>query len=198
MSLELIAENQNFEPKTYYKAYKDFRLSPLPIQIDDSYNLYFQNKEEKLFKFSIKEIADDFFRSGRILGEVHNHSPEDSWHGESILLTDNELIAKTGEYRKSIPYGIELMLHYKFTPIIDRYGYIRNLPCNKVEDIKILTWIRMSITHKVLNAKIRKYNKNRFNADLFMPKNSLNLELVEINCEDEKVWADLEKLKNKQ
>lgn len=194
MSQVMRSGNQDFQDKILYK---DFRLAPLPIQIDDSFDLYFQNKEKRLFKFNIEAIAEDLFTAGRVLGEVHVNSPQDSWHGDSIILTDDELITKTGENRKSIPYGVELMLHYKFTPIIDRFGYIRNLACNKVEDIKILTWIRMNITHKVLNAKIRKYNKNRFNMACFTPIDSQNVELVEINCEDEKVWVDLEKLRPK-
>ena len=195
MSAVLNIGRQDYERKVIYK---DFKLSPLPIQIDDSYNLYFQNKEKKLFKFNIESISKGIIELERILGEVQINSPKDNWQGDSIVFTDNELISKTGEYRKSIPYGIEIMLHCKCTPIIDRYGYIRDLHSDQSKDIETLTWIRQCISDKILNVKIRKSNLNHFNNELFKSINNQHLEVVEINSEDESVWAEFERLRDHQ
>ena len=63
MSQVMRSDDQDFKDKILYK---DFRLSPLPIQIDDSFDLYFQNKENKLFKFNVEAIAGDLFTAGRV------------------------------------------------------------------------------------------------------------------------------------
>jgi len=179
------------------KIYRDPKESPLPIQIDGTSNLYFLNKDKKLLKINIETIAEAFFESGKVVGEVELQSHKDSWDGDSILLADIGLISKTGETRKSIPYGIELMLHHNITPVIDRNGYIRDLYSEK--DAETLSSIRQLIAEKNLDPGSRGYNinqleKSRANTTL----QDQNMEVLEIEEDNEALWAEFERLRSKQ
>jgi len=179
------------------KIYRDPKESPLPIQIDGTSNLYFLNKDKKLLKINIETIAEAFFESGKVVGEVELQSHKDSWDGDSILLADISLISKTGETRKSIPYGIELMLHHNITPVIDRNGYIRDLYSEK--DAETLSSIRQLIAEKNLDPGSRDYNinqleKSRANTTL----QDQNMEVLEIEEDNEALWAEFERLRSKQ
>jgi len=179
------------------KIYRDPKESPLPIQIDGTSNLYFLNKDKKLLKINIETIAEAFFESGKVVGEVELQSHKDSWDGDSILLADIGLISKTGETRKSIPYGIELMLHHNITPVIDRNGYIRDLYSEK--DAETLSSIRQLIAEKNLDPGSRDYNinqleKSRANTTL----QDQNMEVLEIEEDNEALWAEFERLRSKQ
>ncbi|NNJ90246.1 MAG: hypothetical protein HKP55_01110 [Gammaproteobacteria bacterium] len=179
------------------KIYRDPKESPLPIQIDGSSNLYFLNKNKKLLKINIENIAETFFESGKMVGEIEKQSHKDSWEGDSILLADIGLISKTGETRKSIPYGIELMLHHHITPVIDRYGYIRDLYSEK--DAKTLSCIRDLIAEKNLDPNSRTCNINTL--DKNHSKTTLKeqqLEVLEIEEDNEALWAEFERLRAKQ
>ena len=179
------------------KIYRDPKQSPLPIQIDGTSNLYFLNKNQKLLKINIQAIADTFFESGKVVAEMEQQTHRDSWDGDSILLTDINLISKTGETRKSIPYGIELMLHHRITPVIDRNGYIRDLYSEK--DAKILSSIRQLIAEKNLDPNCRTCNINQ----LERPRSESTLQdqdmdVLEIEEDNEALWEEFERLRAKQ
>jgi hypothetical protein len=179
------------------KIYRDPKESPLPIQIDGSSNLYFLNKNQKLLKINIETIAETFFESGKMVGEIEKQSHKDGWEGDSILLADIGLISKTGETRKSIPYGIELMLHHQITPVIDRHGNIRDLYSEK--DAKTLSCIRDLIAEKNLDPNSRTCNINKL--DKNHSKTTLkeqHLEVLEIEEDNEALWAEFERLRAKQ
>jgi hypothetical protein len=179
------------------RVYRDPKESPLPIQIDGTSNLYFLNKNKKLLKINIETIADTFFESGKVVGEIEMQSHKDNWDGDSIILADISLISKTGETRKSIPYGIELMLHHNITPVIDRRGFIRDLYSEK--DAATLASIRQIIAEKNLDLNARQANQNRLETT-FPASNtqSQDVEVVEIADDNEALWAEFERLRAKQ
>jgi len=179
------------------KIYRDPKESPLPIQIDGTSNLYFLNKHKKLLKINIETIAEAFFESGKVVGEVELQSHKDSWDGDSILLADISLISKTGETRKSIPYGIELMLHHNITPVIDRNGYIRDLYSEK--DAETLSSIRQLIAEKNLDPSSRSYNINQLEkSQVNTTLQDQNMEVLEIEEDNEALWEEFERLRSKQ
>lgn len=179
------------------KIYRDPKQSPLPIQIDGTSNLYFLNKDEKLLKINIEAIAQTFFESGKIVAEMEQHTHKDSWEGDSIILTDVGLISKTGETRKSIPYGIELMLHHQITPVIDRNGYIRDLYSEK--DAQILSSIRQLIAEKNLDPDCRTCNINQLDKSqpITTPKEQ-DVDVLETEEDNEALWEEFERLRAKQ
>ncbi len=180
------------------KIYRDPKESPLPIQIDGTSNLYFLNKQHKLLKINIETIAESFFQSGKVVGEIEMQSHKDSWDGDSIILADIGLISKTGETRKSIPYGIELMLHHDITPVIDRNGYIRDLYSEK--DAATLASIRQLIAEKNLSPESRSENVNQLEKSqaTSVTLGDQNMEVVEIEDDNEALWAEFERLRAKQ
>jgi len=179
------------------KIYRDPKESPLPIQIYGTSNLYFLNREKKLLKINIQSIAKTFFQSGRVVAEMEQQTPRDSWEGDSILLTDIDLISKTGETRKSIPYGIELMLHHGITPVIDRNGYIRDLYSEK--DAQTLSSIRQLIAAKNLDPDCRTFNLNKLDkTQSNINPEAQNMEVLEIEEDNEALWEEFERLRSKQ
>ena len=179
------------------KIYRDPKESPLPIQIDGTSNLYFLNKDKKLLKINIETIAETFFESGKVIAEMEQQTHRDSWDGDSILLTDISLISKTGETRKSIPYGIELMLHHGITPVIDRNGYIRDLYSEK--DAQILSSIRQLIAEKNLDPDCRTCNINKLDKNLSNTTlEEQEMEVVEIEEDNAALWEEFERLRAKQ
>lgn len=180
------------------KKYRDPKESPLPIQIDGTSNLYFLNNEKKLLKINIETIADTFFETGKVVGEIEMNSLRDSWDGDSIILGDNELISKTGETRKSIAYGIELLLYHEITPVIDRNGLIRDL--HSEHDVETLASIRQLIADKNLNLKSRTTNINQLEKPLAttVTLGVETMEVIEIDDDDEALWEEFERLRAKQ
>lgn len=178
------------------KFYADVKTAPLPVQIDSSFNLYFQNSQKKLLKISVKSIADQVFSSAQIIARLEFGVPGDRWSGNSIVLTDNDLINKTGEVRKSIAYGIELMLHHRITPIIDRRGLIRNITIG--DDSETLASLRQLIAEKNIDTSLRSNNLNHVDSKSFATFGSENLQVIEINNADEALWAEFERLRSKQ
>ena len=180
------------------KIYRDPKESPLPIQIDGTSNLYFLNKDKKLLKINIETIAETFFESGKVVGEIEMQSHKDTWDGDSIILADVNLIAKTGEARKSIAYGIELMLHHEITPVIDRNGLIRDLYSEK--DSQTLASIRQLIAEKNLHPDTRIFNVNQLEKSeaTSVTDADENMEVLEIEEDNEALWAEFERLREKQ
>lgn len=179
------------------KIYRDPKESPLPIQMDGTSNLYFLNNNKKLLKINIQSIAETFFESGKVVAEMEQQTNRDNWEGDSILLTDINLISKTGETRKSIPYGIELMLHHGITPVIDRNGYIRDLYSEK--DAKTLSSIRQLIAEKNLDTHCRTCNINQL--DRTRSNTTLqeqDMDVLEVEEDNEALWEEFERLRAKQ
>ena len=180
------------------KFYKDFKQSPLPIQINDSKELYFRNCELKLLKINIGTISDTVFSDDNIIGEIEISTDNDHWDGDSIILHDDNLITRTGERRKSIAYGIELLLHHGLTPFLDFNGYIRSMHLH--DDKTTLNLVRQMIQEKNLNLALRKLNRNKLDIEEVkaIVESNADIEVSEIESDDEALWAEFERLRHKQ